>query len=606
MIVKMQKVAVLSLASQERALLDSLKALGVLHVTRLEKPERHESESVSDRIKTVMGVINTLDNCPKYARPCTLKPEEVVERVLQLTGDIAAAQDQAIKLQNQLAALEVWGDFDPADIARLAASGVTVRLYQCQDDQLPEIPEGAVMQVIARGQGQTAFALASREDFALDIPEVQLPEASTSELRSQREGLLSRIESQNLELCALQSAIPALKEYQKRLEGELSYAQAYDSISAQGKVCYLEGYVPDTRIEDLKAAAAREGWGLWYEDADRNDPNVPTLLDTPGWLKPVSVFFDFIDAMPSYSECDISLPVMIFFTLFFSIIVGDAGYGLLYLAAGILLKLKVKSRAARQPIAFLIILSSATVVWGLLTGSFFGIAKECLPWFLAGLPCLRDSEQSMKCIQWFCFATAMVHLAGARIWRAVIAGSLREALGNLGWMFFITCNFFAIITLIVKDPFPFMAHPGFEQFPVWCFAGGGIGAVLILLFSVKWTEIGDVLYTPFNFINSFVDVLSYIRLFAVGLSGAYIAQCFNNMGAMIYGGKTGLALVVCGILGGLVIVIGHVLNIVLGMMSVLVHGLRLNTLEFSNHMQIGWEGRAYRPFSEEKEQTNNK
>ena len=95
-----------------------------------------------------------------------------------------------------------------------------------------------------------------------------------------------------------------------------------------------------------------------------------------------------------------------------------------------------------------------------------------------------------------------------------------------------------------------------------------------------------------------MDVLSYIRLFAVGLSGTYIAQCFNDMGSMLYAGQTGWKLIVFGLCGALVIVIGHVLNIVLGMMSVLVHGLRLNTLEFSNHMQINWEGKAYKPFSE--------
>jgi len=257
------------------------------------------------------------------------------------------------------------------------------------------------------------------------------------------------------------------------------------------------------------------------------------------------------------------------------------------------------AKAAQPAIVFLLILSSGTVVWGLLNGAFFGINKELLPAFMRGLPCLRG-EKSMMCVQWFCFAIALTHLAGARIWRAVIAGSWREALGNLGWMFFITCNFFAIITMIVGDTFPFVEHASLQSFPLWCYSGGIIGAVLILLFSVNWGSIGDVLYTPFNFINSFVDVLSYIRLFAVGLSGTYIATCFNSMGAMLYEGQTGWRLVVFGICGALVIVIGHVLNIALGAMSVLVHGLRLNTLEFSNHMQISCEGKAYKPFSEQQ------
>ena len=597
MIVDMQKVAILSIASEEAKLLKQLRELGVLHITQKEKPERRSKDSVSDRIKVEQGVVNTLLNCPKSSKTPDLSPEEIIKKVQDLTSSISADTENAQKLKNQLELLSAWGDFDPSVIRELRKSGVIVKLYSCQEEQEPEAPYGVIKQVIAKTKGQVYFALCGREDFTLELPEVSLPEKSTRELKLEYEGLLNRAENSRKELNGMRGAVPVLEKYLKVLEREYAYASAFDSVTVEGRIVYLEGFVPDPEMPKLIETAKTEGWGLWYEKADRNDPAVPTLLDLPGWLKPVKVVFDFIDAMPGYNECDVSLPVMIYFTLFFSIIVGDAGYGLIYLIASIILKLKVKARAAQPAIIFLIILSCGTVVWGLLNGAFFGISKEALPVFLRGLPCLQG-EKSMACVQWFCFAVALTHLAGARIWRAIIAGSVREALGNLGWMFFLTCNFFAIITMIVGDTFPFVEHTGLQSFPVWCYAGGIIGAVLILLFSVNWGNIGDVLYTPFNFINSFVDVLSYIRLFAVGLSGTYIAQCFNDMGSMLYAGQTGWKLIVFGLCGALVIVIGHVLNIVLGMMSVLVHGLRLNTLEFSNHMQINWEGKAYKPFSE--------
>lgn len=595
MIVDMQKVAVLSVASGEEALLKQLRELGVLHITQKEKPERRSKDSVSDRIKAAQSVINTLMNCPKGGRVPEITPEETIRKVQELTASISADTENAQKLANQLELLSAWGDFDPKVIRELRKSGVIVKLYACQEEQEPEAPYGVIKQVIAKAKGQVYFALCGREDFNLELQEVSLPEKSTKELKLEREGLLKRANESAKELNGLRGAVPALEEYLKKLEREYAYACAFDSVTVDGKIVYLEGFVPEPEMGKLIETAKAEGWGLWYEKADRSDPTVPTLLDLPGWLKPVKVVFDFIDAMPGYNECDVSLPVMIYFTLFFSIIVGDAGYGLIYLIASIILKLKVKAKAAQPAIVFLIILSCGTVVWGLLNGAFFGIAKDSLPPFLQGLPCLRG-EKSMACVQWFCFAIALTHLAGARIWRAIIAGSVREALGNLGWMFFITCNFFAIVTMIVGDTFPFVEHTSVQSFPVWCYAGGVIGAVLILLFSVNWGSIGDVLYTPFNFINSFVDVLSYIRLFAVGLSGTYIATCFNSMGAMLYEGQTSWKLIVFGVCGALVIVIGHVLNIALGMMSVLVHGLRLNTLEFSNHMQINWEGKAYKPF----------
>ncbi|MBO7542543.1 hypothetical protein J6T93_01375 [bacterium] len=597
MIVDMQKVAVLSVASEEAALLGELRRLGVLHVTTKDKTERHSKEVVSEKIKTLQGVINTLLNCPKTGKDPGLAAEVVIQKVLNLTEEISQDTETAQKISNSLSALECWGEVDPALIKELKGKGVTVKLYQCQKEQEPEAPLGVVKKVISESKGQVNFVLVGKEDFALDLPEVSLPEKSTKELKLEHEGLLNRVAQAREELNALRGALPVLEEYLKELERRYAYASAFDSVTVDGKIIYLEGYVPEPEMPKLIEHAKSAGWGLWYEKADRSDPAVPTLLDLPSWLKPVKVVFDFIDAMPGYNECDVSLPVMIYFTLFFSIIVGDAGYGLIYLIAAIILKLKVKARAAQPAIIFLLILSTGTVIWGLLNGAFFGINKELLPPFMQGLPCLRG-EKSMLCVQWFCFAIALTHLAGARIWRAIIAGSVREALGNLGWMFFITCNFFAIVTMIVGDTFPFVEHASFQSFPVWCYSGGIIGAVLILLFSVNWGSVGDVLYTPFNFINSFVDVLSYIRLFAVGLSGTYIATCFNSMGAMLYEGQTGWKLIVFGICGALVIVIGHLLNIALGAMSVLVHGLRLNTLEFSNHMQINWEGKAYKPFSE--------
>ena len=118
----------------------------------------------------------------------------------------------------------------------------------------------------------------------------------------------------------------------------------------------------------------------------------------------------------------------------------------------------------------------------------------------------------------------------------------------------------------------------------------GVGAVLIILFSINWHDLGDVIYSPFSFINSFVDILSYIRLFAVGLSGVYIANSFNGMVASIW--DTSIWLAPAAIV---VLLLGHLLNIAMAALSILVHGVRLNTLEFSGHMGLTWSGRPYRP-----------
>ncbi|MCK5805458.1 MAG: hypothetical protein KAI66_21685, partial [Lentisphaeria bacterium] len=125
-----------------------------------------------------------------------------------------------------------------------------------------------------------------------------------------------------------------------------------------------------------------------------------------------------------------------------------------------------------------------------------------------------------------------------------------------------------------------------------------VGVLLILVFGVNWKDVGGVMNLPFDFINSFVDVLSYIRLFAVGLSSYFIASSFNGMGGMVMDLSPWLAPAAV-----LIIVFGHLLNVALAFMGVLVHGIRLNTLEFSNHMELTWSGRPYNPLKQTKTQS---
>ena len=127
----------------------------------------------------------------------------------------------------------------------------------------------------------------------------------------------------------------------------------------------------------------------------------------------------------------------------------------------------------------------------------------------------------------------------------------------------------------------------------------GAGFVLMLLFSVNWKDIGDILNFPFGALGGFVDILSYIRLFAVGLSGLYVAKSINAMGAGLFG------MGVFGMVGGsIVILVGHFINVALCAMGVLVHGIRLNTLEFSGHLGLEWSGIAFKPFRRRSKQVN--
>jgi V/A-type H+-transporting ATPase subunit I len=175
---------------------------------------------------------------------------------------------------------------------------------------------------------------------------------------------------------------------------------------------------------------------------------------------------------------------------------------------------------------------------------------------------------------------AALHLSIAHIWIGVLKiNRIGQVVGQLGWVLFIWGNFFLASSLVAGRSFPHFAFYFFI-----------IGFVM-MLFSINYREIGEICGFPFAVLSSFVDLLSYIRLFAVGLSGLYVAENFNKMAEGTF------SLPYVGLLLGIIIIIfGHSLNIMLGALAVLVHGIRLNTLEFSGQLGLHWSGFLYKPF----------
>jgi len=225
------------------------------------------------------------------------------------------------------------------------------------------------------------------------------------------------------------------------------------------------------------------------------------------------------------------------------------------------------------------LLSSCTIVWGALTGTFFG--QEWLPQTVKPLiPALRDDRN----IQAFCFLLGAVHLSIAHLWRTIVKLPSVRALSEIGWVLILWGAFFLANMLILGDAFP--------AFGKWLFIAG---ASLVVLFTNPTRNVfkgigaglGNLLL---NVVNSFTDIVSYIRLFAVGLATVAVADAFNKMAMEI-----GYGSVTTGIVTSFILLLGHTLNLILGPMSILVHGVRLNVLEFCSHLDINWSGFSYKP-----------
>jgi V/A-type H+-transporting ATPase subunit I len=353
-------------------------------------------------------------------------------------------------------------------------------------------------------------------------------------------------------------------------------------MGKEGAIGYVTGYIPSDREEHLFTEARIRKWGIVVTDP-LDDDNVPTLLRNPEWVDRIKPLFELLGLTPGYHELDVSIPFLVFFSIFFGILIGDAGYGLVYILITLVLQKKLKPNAElKTTFSLFYLLGSCAVLWGILTGTFFGQAWLLNLGFRPLVPQLNDANF----MQTFCFFLGALHLSIAHSWRAYLKFPSLTALADAGWICVLWTAFFIAKTMILGDVFP--------SWGIWLFASG---IVLVILFTNPQARvlrgIGEGLGTvALSLMNNFTDVISYIRLFAVGLAGLAIAETTNTLASGFGKGVVALAA------GAVIILIGHSLNIILGLMSVLVHGVRLNVLEFSGHANVTWSGFTFEPLKE--------
>jgi V/A-type H+-transporting ATPase subunit I len=353
------------------------------------------------------------------------------------------------------------------------------------------------------------------------------------------------------------------------------------------RVAYLAGYVPVDDCAAVRAAAQEHGWGVAFDDPVP-DEDVPVLLRQSRFVRPVRAVFDFLHVYPGYWEWDVGWVFLPFFSLFFAMIVGDAGYAVLLLALTAVLQWRLR-RVPAHVFHMMYIVGCATLVWGVLTGSYFGVPT--LPRFAQQLQwewlTHRDNLIDL------CFLIGAVHLSFAHAWNAVSYARERvwsKIPAQAGWLLFVWSMFFLARQAVLGRPMP-----GF------ILATLAVSVVLIAVFMKTLRELKgewiDLAMLPLTLIGGFVDILSYIRLFAVGFASVAVLAAFNDMAAGI-----GFDNAFTAVAASLLLLFANALNIVLAGLGVLVHAVRLNTLEFSNHKGLAWQGHTlYTPFAKRGE-----
>ena len=581
--------------------LDALRDLGAVHLRHVKSPEGEGLDQARNHFAYLKRALEVL---PKHvnAAPSGKSAHDVVDEVWKLIHRQQALSEKIDLLEMERARYEAFGAFSVDDIFKLQEQGIFVKLLAAPIKQLPTPPDGANLVELGRDRTSAYFVLISRTEMPIDAEELPLPEHSAVEMAEQISALTEQLAETEEEFKTYSGDHDAVTAIVGEAGDHVVWLEARNGMGLEEDVTYLRGFFPAEREKELRIAASKQGWAVLVENPSADDP-VPTLLRNPRWISPIKAVFDMIGVIPGYKELDVSALFLIFLSIFFAFIIGDAGYGLLFIALTLFGKFKTKGKAEAQPALNLLMIMSATcVIFGVLTGNYFGISSESLPPVMQGLSNkfmtgyregVWNSDQAANHIMFICFTIGTLHLTIAHGWNLIRKINSWAALGDLGWL----CCTWSLYTIILGMVlyYDFSSMPGWTWIPAIQLPLLGVGIVIIILSLLLTKSYFGLVTLALDVISNFVDIISYVRLYAVGAASLAIAQAFNGMAMDI--GFSGF-----GAIGAAFILFaGHALNIILGAMGVMVHGIRLNTLEFSGHAGIEWAGIHFNPFRKNKE-----
>ena len=638
MIVPMKKVSLIVLDSERKNALKKLRRLGLLHIEIKEGKGSRLLELKEQIASLEKGRFAVADKVTKGM----VQKEADTQEALTIAEKIDFLQEEQKKYyadisayRTELERIKAWGNLDPGEIAFLAEKGIVLSLHEMIPSEYEKLGDSAKTIVLQRTKDIVRFLLldngmdGEEDKTALERSRFKLPDLSTKEIKEKLEEAGKQLQSIKEELAAfaaytesLERAIAGLK---KEVEFE-TYASGMgeEDLSEDSprkvSVAYLVGFLPAEDLGKLQTMARENAWGLLAEDPTEED-DAPTKLQNNKFVSLVYPLTDFLGSVPGYFEPDISGWFLAFIMIFVGIIFGDGGYGLLI--CGIAAAMMIKNRREKKaiaPIAWLLLLFGAvTVVWGTVTCSWFGLAPEVLPAWLQNLsvpvlsnvysdkiwyPFWTGGEAGLTTsqnVQIFCFTIALIHLLIAHISGARGNRGSLKILGDIGSILELIGMYYVVLSMVVNGAV-FGLDLVVSGIPV-----GTISISLVIIgFAVNFIfgnyeksilqsvldSLKDIVSMLLGVVNVFSDIVSYIRLWAVGLAGAAISSTVNEMVSPLLGHFIFIIFAV------VVLVFGHGLNMILNVLSVIVHGIRLNTLEFSTHIGLSWSGHKYEPFEE--------
>lgn len=640
MIVPMKKVSLFIEGSKKSETLKKLRSLGILHIEAVEGSGK-KLEELKERVSVLESALFSVSE----KKNKKTKQESIdVTKAISVSKEIVALEDEKkictadkLSLNAELDRLSGWGEIDPEKLEVLAQKGVDVTLYEMPKAEYEQLGESVKTLSLQKTKTAVKFLLIKSglegETEIVDSLKafrLELPEMSTAEIKQKIESSDNRIKEIDEKLSSFAVYADGIKKAVGSCEKEIEFevyatGMADEKLSTDGKgnvsVAYFTGYVEEENLDRIKQTAKDNSWGLLVEDPTEED-DVPTKLKNNKFVSLIYPLTDFLGTVPGYFEYDISGWFLGFILIFFGIIFGDGGYGLMITAVtGALIAKSVIGKKKVSP-AFLLVglFGLSTILWGTLTCTWFGLSPEQLPVWLQKLsipvisnvyadkiwyPFWTNGEYGLTTaqnLQIFCFSLALIQLTVAHLKVAARNRKSIKILGDIGSIMQLVGIFYVVLSFVVNaQVFPFglvisgipvgtvalvLVIVGFILSFVFAnYEGNLIKSILASLTNIVSVLLGVV--------NVFSDIVSYIRLWAVGLAGAAISATVNELAGPLFGNFLFMIFAI------VLLVFGHGLNMILNVLSVIVHGIRLNTLEFSSHLDMSWSGQKFKPFEEE-------
>lgn len=600
MIAKMKKLTFLVYHKEYDAFLKSIRDLGVVHVATkaqgsAENAALQESIRLSARYTAAIKMLQGLNVQPAAAHTGDAsKGTEALAEIEDVQQQIQQVAHKLQAVEKELVQLEPWGDFDPKSVARLRDAGYQIDFYICSDKQFKEEWVDLYNATEINHVGSKLYfvtVMPKGENIDLEVETAKLPDCSLSDLHVRKENLAKQSEALQARLKDLAaSVVPDLQAAQAQVHSQIEFSKVVlntDSL-ADNKLMLLQGWAPADCVSKIKDFL--EGKEVYYEVADPTpEDDVPILLDNKGFFRlfePIMRLY----VLPKYNELDLTPFFAPFFMLFFGLCLGDSGYGLFMLLAVTVYRLVAKNiSASMKPILTLVqLLGASTMVCGLLTGTCFGFNLYDIQ-----LPLFQSLKEAISLDNQQMFNLSLI-LGGVQIIFGMILKAVNQtiqfgfkyAVATIGWLF-----------ILVSTAIAFAA-PGFIPM------GGtvhmvflAIGVLMAYLYNSPgknvFVNIGLGLWDSYNMATGLLgDVLSYVRLFALGLSGGILASVFNSLAV----GMSPDNVIAGPIVMVLIFVIGHAINMFMNVLGAMVHPMRLTFVEFFKNSGYEGGGKEYKPF----------